>query len=475
MILSVRAFPAFKEKYFQQRLDHFRPDLTTTWKHRYLFNDDHWGKKQQMWGSMAREEKSMSCKGPILFYTGNEGPIDAFWASNGFMLEVLAPKFGALVVFGEERFYGKSLPFGADSSLAANRVFLSTEQILNDYVDLLDHIKTSLNATDCPAIAFGGSYGGTLTTLLRATYPAAVIGGLAASAPIGYYDPLHWAAHSVDEFTWSDIANRVYREAETECMPAIHAATRAIRAADSAVLTKAFHVCEAAGLGPDKADLFLYALESLPQQNYPYQIGSTPGWPVNHTCSQLVAAMHDPKRLLAAAASVTDMVIGYDGKNCLPTLQEGPGGVPGDGPGSDSWGYQSCTETLHGFSARGFRNYTFSYEVSGVETCKRLYNGTVRPDMDSLTRRYGGYKLGDGLAGITNIIWSNGLLDPWHGGGFLKPRANDRENHWFLLAKGAHHLDLRGPHPEDPAELTAVRKAEEAILQKWLAKYFASL
>ena len=90
MSLSVRAFPTFKEKYFQQRLDHFRPDITTTWRHRYLLNDDHWGNKQQMWGSMARAEKSMACKGPILFYTGNEGSIEAFWASNGFMLEVRA-------------------------------------------------------------------------------------------------------------------------------------------------------------------------------------------------------------------------------------------------------------------------------------------------------------------------------------------------------------------------------------------------
>ena len=88
MSLSARSFPAFKEKYFQQRLDHFRPDIMTTWRHRYLLNDDHWGKKQRMWGSMARTEKSTTCKGPILFYTGNEGPIDAFWASNGFMLEV---------------------------------------------------------------------------------------------------------------------------------------------------------------------------------------------------------------------------------------------------------------------------------------------------------------------------------------------------------------------------------------------------
>ena len=107
---------------------------------------------------------------------------------------------------------------------------------------------------------------------------------------------------------------------------------------------------------------------------------------------------------------------------------------------------QSCTENLHQFSARGLRNYTFDWQKAGIDTCNRVFNSTVTPDPRALARRYGGYKIGDGVAGVTNMIWSNGQLDPWSGGGFLNPVLGSTGNHWFSLAKGAHHFDLR-THP----------------------------
>ena len=36
------------------------------------------------------------------------------------------------------------------------------------------------------------------------------------------------------------------------------------------------------------------------------------------------------------------------------------------------------------------------------------------------------------------------------------------------MERGAHHLDLRGPHPEDPPEVTAARAKEEAIIRGWI-------
>ena len=103
-------------------------------------------------------------------------------------------------MFPEQRFYGKSLPWGADSFTPNRLKYLTTAQVLEDYVSLLAQIKSVPEAANCPVLAFGGSYGGTLTALLRAVHPASVIGGLAASSELGYYDSSRWHEHGVDEF-----------------------------------------------------------------------------------------------------------------------------------------------------------------------------------------------------------------------------------------------------------------------------------
>lgn len=219
-------------------------------------------------------------------------------------------------------------------------------------------------------------------------------------------------------------------------------------------------MCNIDALGPDKSDLFAYAIESIPQLDYP------PSWPVNATCAKLMQA----DDLVAAAGEIASSYAGFDGKSCLKPLPEGPGGVPGDGPGPGNWGYQSCTENIHEFSARTIRNFTFDLKAIDA-ICTKLFNGTVTPDPMALTRRFGGFKIPHTA---TNLIWSNGLRDPWHGGGFLTPLENSK-NHWILMPNGAHHVDLRAATPQDTPDITDARNKEEAIIQGWLNDFAEQL
>src|SRR5690606_39078319 len=122
---------------------------------------------------------------PLDMRAGNEGNIFAFYNNTGFMWD-LAEVTGGLIVFCEHRYYGDSLPFGTTKSFERDHVgYLSPEQALADFALLLVHLRESDPLlAHSPAVAFGGSYGGTLAAWLRLRYPNVVDAALAASAPL---------------------------------------------------------------------------------------------------------------------------------------------------------------------------------------------------------------------------------------------------------------------------------------------------
>ena len=69
----------------------------------------------------------------------------------------------------------------------------------------------------------------------------------------------------------------------------------------------------------------------------------------------------------------------------------------------------------------------------------------------------------------SNIIFSNGSLDPWQAGG-VTHKINDETV--ILYIKGsAHHLDLRLPNADDISTVTDARQTETEWIAKFIDQY----
>lgn len=87
----------------------------------------------------------------------------------------------------------------------------------------------------------------------------------------------------------------------------------------------------------------------------------------------------------------------------------------------------------------------------------------------------------------TNIVWSNGALDPWSGGGHYRdPAAGvmgaalqnltaDGSSIALAIQLGGHHLDLYFPTPGDPPTVKYARKVEQAMIKEWCRKHYLNL
>eukprot|EP00966_Prymnesium_polylepis_P148313 3426147-Prymnesium_polylepis.2 len=250
-------------RFFPNLIDHFGAS-SATYSQRYYLNDT-----------------AFSGPGsPIFMIMGGEGAIPP---STGFfypwIVDVLAPRFNALVVEPEHRFFGESLPFGNRSYDDNLMRMLTPQQALADAAALLVATRQAHRCTApgtagyCPVITFGGSYPGWMSAMMRVRYPAVVDGAYSASAPMRFY------AQQVSQYDYYRVVTHSAQRASSACPAAVRAALQLIENASTAELVTKLGLCEplpgymaAGGDAMLRAELqmvFAYTFANLNMANYP--------------------------------------------------------------------------------------------------------------------------------------------------------------------------------------------------------------
>ncbi|KAL3628205.1 hypothetical protein CASFOL_027251 [Castilleja foliolosa] len=499
--LATKKTQPYEEKYFTQILDHFNynPISYNTFQQRYLINDTNWG----------------GPKSPIFLYTGNEGNVEWFAQNTGFMFEN-APNFRALIIFIEHRFYGKSIPYGGNKTTAYSNTttlgYLSSTQALADYATLILDLKKNLTAMDSPVVVFGGSYGGMLAAWLRLKYPHIAIGALASSAPILNFDNI------TSPYSFTNIITQDFRGESENCYKVIKGSWQEIEHTAKhelglEILRKAFRICKNF-IRADYLENWLYTVYMYTaMSDYPTPanfLNPLPAYPIKQVmlplvkrllvdvcveCTQLLAlsdlgdeahvlidwdqqiimckAIDDPRtgnNTLEKLYAAANIYYNYTGQSkCFDLLDDSD---PHDLGG---WSWQACTEMVSATSGSTedsifpANNYTYN---DRLQYCQSSFNITPRPSW--IPTEFGGRDIYRDLKYFgSNIIFTNGLRDPWSGGGVLK---NISESIVAIVAeKGAHHADLRYSTSKDPKWLKDMREKEVNIISKWLSQYHHDL
>lgn len=152
--------------------------------------------------------------------------------------------------------------------------------------------------------------------------------------------------------------------------------------------------------------------------NYPYATSflvPLPRNPVSTFCTRLGnVGTVDDKTLLSALGNALQIYTNYtEDVKCVNTNLTSPA------LNEQAWDFQACTEMIMPFCSTDgdmFENSPWNFEEFANDCAKKWGVKQDHPELPIL--EYGGKD----ISAASNIIFSNGLLDPWSSGGVLRRR-----------------------------------------------------
>ncbi|KAJ9188757.1 hypothetical protein P3X46_000122 [Hevea brasiliensis] len=438
--------------FYNQTLDHFnyKPESYNTFEQRYVISSKYWGGANSL--------------APILVYFGAEAPLDGDLAVVGFLSDN-AFRLNALLLYIEHRYYGKSIPSGSREEAFKNgrtRGYFNSAQAIADYAEIIIHVKKLLHAENSPVIAIGGSYGGMLACWFRLKYPHIALGALASSAPVLYVDHI-----SPPDGHDSIVAND-FREASETCYQTIKKSWAEIDEIASkpnglSILSKKFKTCKSLTDSYELKNYLVSMYSGAAQYNKP------PTYPVNIVCSGIDGSSSTDSGKDNLSKIFAGLFAYMGDRSCYINS---PANVPETSMG---WRWETCSEMVIPIG-RGndtmFPPDPFDLK-SYIQDCKDLFGVPPRPHW--VTAYYGNHSIKVILQRYgSNIIFSNGLKDPYSSGGVLENLSDNITA--VYTVNGSHCLDiLFANKTTDPVWLVAQREVEIKIIEGWINEYYDDL
>ena len=408
----------------------------------------------------------------------------------------LGEKTGSYLIFAEHRYFGESVPEASSTPPSCLR-YLTTEQATADYATLISSLRKKWNDVDneIKFIGFGGSYGGMLGSWMRMRYPDALDGMIAGSAPILSFQGLN---PPYDPNTYDKLVTRDAGGLDSWCVKNLKSAWKEITEYSSSVsgrelLSRSFKTCVPLDSEAEALELISWVqapMGYMAMGDYPFASDyMTHGdgkpmvaYPFKVACSHLSTPSMKGSALLRGVAGFASVYYNRTNVNakCLfngdstssrrrrtkPMTRAERDGAPSNGC-AGTWDYMYCTEMVQPFASGTGQDLFYPaspWNVTQVAAgCLASWGVTTRPDWATIG--FPGSRLDNGR--FSNIVFTNGALDPWSGGGVTRNISHADDLVAFVLKNGAHHLDFMWSHPNDPPDAIAARAFISSYIHKW--------
>lgn len=98
----------------------------------------------------------------------------------------------------------------------------------------------------------------------------------------------------------------------------------------------------------------------------------------------------------------------------------------------------------------------------------------MKPDFFWALDTFGGRNPQKDFMHTSNIVFTNGDLDPWRAGG-INYKINNDKIKVYLMEGAAHHLELREPNEADPKDVNTARAGIVDLLTAWIKEWNGTL